>query len=94
METNIKLASNLFKVLGNETRLTILYLLNERDLTVSELIHFLDLDQSLVSHQLKVLKDSDLVRATKVGKNVIYKISDNHVKTIYDQAIKHVSEGK
>jgi|SRR5690554_3704077 len=85
-------ASELFKVLGSETRLTILYLLKDQELNVSQIIEHLNLDQSLVSHQLKILKEHDLVRTTKSGKNVIYRVADSHIIEIYNQAIEHVSE--
>lgn len=85
-------ASELFKVLGSETRLTILYLLKDQELNVSQIIEHLNLDQSLVSHQLKILKEHDLVRTTKSGKNVIYRVADSHIIEIYNQAIDHVSE--
>lgn len=93
-EKTLVAASALFKVLSNEIRLKILYLLSEKTLTVSDIKEQLNLDQSLVSHQLKVLRDSDLVRTKRDGKYIYYSLADSHVYEIFNQAIEHVMEEK
>lgn len=84
--------SELFKVLSDQTRIKILYALKESELTVSEIVERVGISQSAISHQLKTLRDIDLVTFRKEGKNVIYRLSDNHVYNIFNQAIEHVME--
>lgn len=84
--------SDLFKVLQDLTRIDILYILKERKLTVTEIKDKLNMSQSAISHQLRVLKDVNLVKAERVGKNVFYTLADNHVYEIFNQAIDHVKE--
>lgn len=81
-----------FKVLSNKTRIEILYLLSEKPLTVTEIKDSLNLDQSLISHQLKILRESDLVRTKRKGKNIYYCIADSHIYEIFNQAIEHIEE--
>ena len=85
--------STLFKVLSDPTRIKIIYLLKDNELSVNEIKDNLNMTQSAISHQLRVLKDTNLVRYERSGKNVIYKLADNHVYEIFNQAIEHVCEG-
>lgn len=85
--------STLFKVLSDPTRIKIIYLLKDSNLSVNEIKDILNMTQSAVSHQLRVLKDANLVKYERSGKNVIYSLSDNHVYEIFNQAIEHVCEG-
>lgn len=95
MKDNILMkVSSLFKILSNDVRIKIIYLLNNESLTVSEIKDKLNLDQSLISHQLKILRDSDLVRTKRDGKYIYYSLADNHVYEIFNQAIEHVMEDK
>lgn len=87
-----KKVSDLFKVLQDLTRIDILYILKERKLTVTEIKDKLNMSQSAISHQLKVLKDVNLVKGERAGKNVFYTLADNHVYEIFNQAIDHVKE--
>lgn len=84
--------SLLFKTLSDPTRIKIIYLLKDKELSVSEIINFLNMTQSAVSHQLKTLRDTNLVTYRKQGKNVIYRLTDDHVYMIFSQAIDHVME--
>lgn len=84
--------SNLFKTLSDPTRISIIYALTEKALTVTELSQKLNMTHSAISHQLRVLRDTYLVKNTKVGKEVYYELADNHVHTIFNQAIEHVEE--
>ncbi|VEU80265.1 ArsR/SmtB family transcription factor [Haploplasma axanthum] len=84
--------SNLFKVISDPTRISILFALKGEDLTVTELTIILDMTQSAVSHQLRVLRDANLVINKKIGKEVIYRLADEHVHMIFNQAIEHVIE--
>lgn len=80
----------IFKVLGNHQRLTILALLQERSYTVSEIVAQLDMEQSAVSHQLKVLREAQLVTTQRQGRLVLYCLSDSHILILLDNAFKHV----
>jgi DNA-binding transcriptional ArsR family regulator len=86
--------SNFFKVLGDPTRIKILYALEKTELCVCDLSVVLDMTQSAVSHQLKTLKDSDLVRSRKEGKAVFYRLADHHVHMIFKEGIEHVGESR
>src|SRR5690554_7099587 len=80
--------SKLFKTLSDPTRIKILYLLNDKALTVTEIHTTLNMSQTAVSHQLKVLRDINLVKAKRDGKNIYYSLADSHVYEIFNQAIE------
>ena len=84
--------SEFYKIFGDQTRLKILDALTNKPLCVNEISELLDMNQSAISHQLKNLRASNLVRAEKVGKNVYYSISDNHIKVILNYGIEHIME--
>ncbi len=84
--------AELFKVFGDSTRIKILYALFESELCVSELCELLELGQTAVSHQLRVLKINKLVRFRKEGKNVYYSLADDHVRSIIGQGMEHIGE--
>ena len=84
--------AELFKVLGDLTRMKILYALFESELCVGDLAILVGMSQSAVSHQLKILKDASLVRFRRVGKNIYYALSDGHVSTMIAMGMEHVCE--
>ena len=84
--------SDFFKVMGDSTRIQLLWALEESELCVGELAAILDMTKSAVSHQLKVLRTAKLVRSQKRGKNVYYSLNDEHVQTIVKMALEHVCE--
>lgn len=84
--------SDLFKVFGDETRIRILYVLFEDEVCVCDLAQLLGMTQSAVSHQLKVLKQSRLIRARREGRTVFYSLADDHVRTLLSQGMEHVEE--
>jgi ArsR family transcriptional regulator len=84
--------SDLFKVFGDTTRLKILFALERGAMCGSHLAEHLGLTKAAISYQLKMLRQHDLVRSKKEGKNVIYQLSDDHVRAIIDCAIEHVNE--
>ena len=84
--------ADLFKIFGDSSRLKILCALTQSDMCVSEISEFLSITQSAVSHQLRILKTSNLVKTRRVGKNIIYSLADQHIKTIIDCGMEHVSE--
>lgn len=84
--------AELYKVFGDSTRIKILYVLFESDLCVCDIAEALSMGQSAISHQLRVLKQAQLVKFRREGKQVIYSLSDNHVRTIIDQGMEHIME--
>lgn len=90
-ETTTKLA-NLFKVFGDSTRTRIMNALLSGELCVCEIAEVLQMTISAISHQLRTLKDANLVKGIKKGKEVFYSISDNHVVQILECGLSHVNE--
>lgn len=84
--------AELFKVFGDSTRIKILYALFEAELCVCDIAQLLGMTQSAISHQLRALKGSKLVKNRREGKTVFYSLADDHVRTILDQGMEHVQE--
>ena len=84
--------SEFYKIFGDQTRLRILDALLNKPLCVSEISELLDMTQSAISHQLKNLRASNLVKTEKISKNVYYSISDEHIKIILKYGLEHISE--
>ena len=84
--------AELFKVFGDSTRIRILYVLFEAEVCVCDLAEALNMTQSAVSHQLKILKQARLVKARREGKQVFYSLSDDHVRTIIAMGREHIEE--
>lgn len=84
--------SDFFKVMGDSTRIQLLWALEESEMCVGDLAVLLNMTKSAVSHQLKVLRTAKLVRAQKRGKNVVYALDDEHVKIVLEKALEHVDE--
>ena len=84
--------SEFYKIFGDQTRLRILDALLNKPLCVNEISELLDMTQSAISHQLKNLRTSNLVKSEKIGKNVYYSISDEHIKIILKYGLEHISE--
>ena len=84
--------AELFKMFGDSTRVKILFALLESELCVGDLAQILNLTQSSVSHQLRLLKDAKLVRFRREGKIIFYSLADEHVRTILNMGMDHVEE--
>lgn len=84
--------ADLFKIFGDETRIKIISELFISEMCVSDISKNLNLSQSLVSHQLKILRNAKLVDYKKDGKQTIYYLIDEHVKTIYEMGKEHILE--
>lgn len=84
--------AELFKVFGDSTRIRILFVLFEKEVCVSELADGLNMTQSAISHQLKILKQNKLVKGRREGKSIFYSLADEHVRTIIAQGLEHVYE--
>ncbi len=84
--------AELFKVFGDSTRIRILYVLFEAEVCVCDLAETLNMTQSAISHQLKILKQSRLVKGRREGKSVFYSLADSHVRTSIAQGREHIVE--
>ncbi len=84
--------AELFKVFGDSTRIRILYVLFGAEVCVCDLAEALNMTQSAISHQLKILKQSKLVKGRREGKSVFYSLADDHVRTIIAQGREHIEE--
>ena len=84
--------SDFFKVMGDSTRIRLLWALEEAEMCVNDLAVLLDMTKSAVSHQLKILRTAKLVKAEKRGKNVYYSLADDHVKVVLEMALDHIRE--
>ncbi len=84
--------ADLFKVFGDSTRIKILWALDEAEMCVCDIAALLNMSQSAISHQLRVLRQANLVKNRIEGKVVYYSLSDEHVKLIFNQALDHINE--
>lgn len=84
--------AELFKVFGDSTRIKILCALFEEEMCVCDLSALLNVSQSAISHQLRVLKSARLVRFRRDGKIIYYSLDDEHIKHIFDEGLKHITE--
>ena len=86
--------ADFYKIFGDTTRIKILYALDKSELCVCDISALLGMSLSAVSHQLKILRDSNLVKTRREGKVVYYSLADEHVKSILECGIEHISELK
>lgn len=84
--------ADFFKVIGDSTRSKILWALDNCEMCVCDIAVLLGMSKSAVSHQLRVLRDSDLVRYRRDGKVVFYSLADEHVREIFEMAVAHLDE--
>lgn len=84
--------AELFKVFGDSTRIKILYAMFDAELCVGDIAERLNLSQSSVSHQLRILKNSKLVKFRREGKSVYYSLDDEHVRKILSMGMEHIEE--
>ena len=91
-ETELDALAELFKVFGDPTRIRSLFVLFEAEVCVCDLARALNMTQSAVSHQLRILKQSRLVKNRREGKSVFYSLADDHVRTVIAQGREHILE--
>ena len=91
-ETELYDLAELFKVFGDSTRSRILFVLFEAEVCVCDLAKVLNMTQSAISHQLRILKANKLVNSRREGKSVFYSLADGHVRTIIAQGREHIEE--
>ena len=92
-DTTARDLAELFKALGDPTRIRILSALGDAEVCVSDLVAALDMGQSAVSHQLKYLRELRLVATRREGKHVFYRLDDDHVVRLFAQGLEHVTSG-
>ncbi|MGM9521524.1 MAG: ArsR/SmtB family transcription factor [Oscillospiraceae bacterium] len=85
--------ADLFKIFGDSTRMKILFVLLESEMCVCDIAELLNMTQSAISHQLRVLKQSKLVTSRREGKSTVCRLADDHVRLIIAQGMSHVTEG-
>ena len=90
---NLEHLSYMFDMLGDVSRLSIVVHLLKGKKSVSEIVSLVGMSQSAVSHQLRILKDAQILKREKVGKAVYYSIADNHVETIVKNGLVHMTHG-
>lgn len=84
--------SDIFKVFGDKTRIRILYVLHVKELCVCDIAQLLNMNQSAISHQLKVLRQAKLIKSRREGKSVYYSLDDSHVHEILNMGMEHIME--
>lgn len=84
--------ADLFKGFADPTRVHILSLLEERELCVTDIAEMVEISQSAISHQLRLLKQMHLIKFRREGKNILYSLADDHVRTILQTGLEHVLE--
>ena len=91
-EEELQDLADFFKVFGDATRLKILYVLLCSEMCVYDIAAVLGMSQSAISHQLRVLKQMDLVKNRREGKTIFYALADDHITTILSQGLDHIEE--
>lgn len=86
--------AELFKTIGDPTRIKIIYALKERELCVCDISELLEMSSSAVSHQLRILRNNKIVKFRKEGRSVYYSLDDEHVLCLFGQGLQHVLEDK
>lgn len=84
--------ADLFKAFGDPTRVEILSLLQGGELCVNDIAQAVELSQSAISHQLRILKQMHLIKSRRDGKNILYSLADDHVRLILETGLEHVLE--
>ena len=91
-ETQLYDLAELFKVFGDSTRIRILYVLSEAEVCVGDIAQILNMTQSAISHQLRILKQNKLVKVRREGKQIYYSLADDHVRGIIAMGREHIEE--
>lgn len=84
--------ADLFKVFGDSTRIRIMFTISDNEMSVLNIAEALNMEQSTISHQLRVLRQNKLVRVRREGKQIYYSLDDDHVKKIIEMGLDHVLE--
>ena len=87
----VKLAQT-FKVLGDPTRVKIIFALSQKELCVHDIAQLMNMSQSAISHQLSILRHMELVKFRRDGQNTFYSLDDEHISNLFDEGIRHVED--
>ena len=90
-EDELNNLSELFKILGDLTRIKILWTLDQNEMCVCDIANVLNMTKSSISHQLAILRESGIVKYRRSGKEVYYTLDDNHIKKLYEIGIEHIN---
>ncbi len=91
-ENDLIALSDFYKILGDKTRISIICALDKHEMCVCDLGALLHMSKSAISHQLKVLRESKLVRSRREGKVVFYSLADDHIKILFEGGLEHIQE--
>ena len=91
-EENLYDLADFFKIFADTTRIKILYVLLKQEMCVCDIAQTLEMTQSAISHQLRILKQMDLVKNRRDGKTIYYSLADNHIVSILSQGMDHINE--
>lgn len=81
-----------YKLISDSTRAKILFVLDQHEMCVCDIANVLGMTKSAISHQLRLLKDKNLVKSRRDGKEIFYKLSDEHVTEVFELSLKHIKE--
>lgn len=93
-DDTINRVAEFFKILGDTTRVKILFALDQNELCVCDIANILNMSKSSISHQLGTLRRSGIVKCKKIGKEVFYMLDDEHVKEVFEVGMEHVEHKK
>ncbi len=93
-EESIYELADFFKILGDPTRVKILFALSKGELCVYHISQVVGMSQSSISHQLRILRQGKLVKSRKEGKMVMYSLDDQHIENVFQQGFEHIQEGR
>ena len=83
---------NFYKLIADSTRIRILFVLDQHEMCVCDIANSLNMTKSAISHQLKALKEYELIKSRKDGKEVFYTLNDEHVTQVFEVALEHIRE--
>ena len=89
---NVETLGSLFQIIGDLTRVKILFAISDHELCVSDICYILNMSYSAVSHQLRALKKARIIKNRRDGKNIYYSLADEHITQIFNMGLKHISE--
>ena len=93
-DDTINRVAEFFKILGDTTRVKILFALDQNELCVCDIANILNMSKSSISHQLGTLRRSGIVKCKKIGKEVFYMLDDEHVKEVFEVGMEHIEHKK
>lgn len=89
-EEQLERLSKLFKILGDQTRIKILWVLDQNEMCVCDIANVLEMTKSSISHQLAVLRTAGIVKYRRAGKEVYYMLDDEHITQLYETGLLHI----